>query len=55
MYGAHVFDVEYTDDLRGTAAEVCARVASLDPAQTTIVRDRDLVPADDPGYAYTAC
>ncbi|MDY0892185.1 endo alpha-1,4 polygalactosaminidase [Frigoribacterium sp. CFBP9030] len=55
VYGALVFDVEYTDDLRGTAAEVCDRVAALDPAPTTIVRDRDLVPADDPAYAYTAC
>jgi hypothetical protein len=55
VYGGLVFDVEYTDDLRGTAAEVCARVDALDPAPSTIVRDRDLVPADDPAYAYTAC
>lgn len=55
VYGGLVFDVEYTDDLRGSAATVCARVDALDPAPSTIVRDRDLVPADDPAYAYTAC
>lgn len=55
VYGARVFDIEYTDDLRGSAAQVCARVDGLDPAPTTIVRDRDLVPATDPAYAYTAC
>jgi hypothetical protein len=55
VYGGLVFDVEYTDDLRGSAATVCARVDALDPAPSTIVRDRDLVPADDPAHAYTAC
>jgi len=55
VYGGLVFDVEYTDDLRGSVAEVCARVGALDPAPTTIVRDRDLVPSDDPAYAYTTC
>jgi hypothetical protein len=55
VYGALVFDVEYTDDLRGTVEQVCARVTELDPAPSTIVRDRDLVPADDPAHAYTAC
>ncbi|KQS16245.1 endo alpha-1,4 polygalactosaminidase [Frigoribacterium sp. Leaf186] len=55
VYGGLVFDVEYTDDLRGSAATVCARVDALDPAPSTIVRDRDLVPADDPAHTYTAC
>jgi len=55
VYGGLVFDIEYTDDLRGTADEVCARVDALDTAPSTIVRDRDLVPADEPGYSYTAC
>jgi hypothetical protein len=55
VYGGLVFDIEYTDDLRGTADEVCARVDGLDTAPSTIVRDRDLVPADDPAYSYTAC
>ena len=55
VYGGLVFDVEYTDDLRGSVAEVCARVDELDPTPSTIVRDHDLVPADDPAHAYTAC
>jgi hypothetical protein len=55
VYGGLVFDIEYTDDLRGTADEVCARVDGLETAPSTIVRDRDLVPADDPAYSYTAC
>jgi hypothetical protein len=55
VYGGLVFDVEYTDDLRGSVAEVCARVGELDPAPATIVRDHDLVPADDPAHVYTAC
>ncbi|MET4053068.1 hypothetical protein ABID81_002440 [Frigoribacterium sp. PvP054] len=55
VYGGLVFDVEYTDDLRGAVATVCARVDALDPAPSTIVRDRDLVPATDPAHVYTAC
>ena len=55
VYGGLVFDVEYTDDLRGSVAEVCARVTALDPAPSTIVRDHDLVPAGDPAHVYTAC
>ncbi len=55
VYGPHVLDVEYTDDLRGTADEVCARILALDPAPRAIVRDRDLVPSSEDGYAYAAC
>ena len=55
VYGGLVFDVEYTDDLRGSVADVCARVTGLDPAPSTIVRDHDLVPTTDPAHAYTAC
>jgi hypothetical protein len=55
VYGARVLDIEYTDDLRGTVDEVCARMRELDPAPSAIVRDRNLVPASDPAYEYTAC
>lgn len=55
VYGALVFDIEYTDDLRNTIAEVCGRTAQLVPGPSVIVRDRDLVAADADGYHYTAC
>nr|WP_208388009.1 endo alpha-1,4 polygalactosaminidase [Microbacterium halimionae] len=51
-YGEQVFDIEYTDDFRGTFAEVCARAAT--PART-ILRDRDLVTPDNPAYVYEHC
>jgi len=52
VYGDHVLDIEYTDDLRGEFADVCA-----DPQvpASTILRDRDLTPAGDPGYHFEAC
>lgn len=49
-YGHRVFDIEYVDELRGTAAAVCAR-----SAVSTIIRDRDLVRRGAKGYAYRAC
>ncbi|OUE24420.1 endo alpha-1,4 polygalactosaminidase [Clavibacter michiganensis] len=55
VYGPHVLDVEYTDDLLDTAEGACARILALDPAPRAIVRDRDLVPAGEDGYAYAAC
>jgi hypothetical protein len=55
VYGPHVLDVEYTDDLLDTAEEACERILALDPAPRAIVRDRDLVPASEDGYAYAAC
>lgn len=52
VYGGAVLDIEYTDDLRGTFAEVCA-----DPQVpfSTILRDRDLVVADDADHVFEAC
>jgi len=52
VYGVHVMDIEYTDNLRGTFAEVCA-----DPAtpRTTTLRDRKLVGPDNPNYAFQHC
>ncbi|MFD2340148.1 endo alpha-1,4 polygalactosaminidase [Clavibacter tessellarius] len=55
VYGPHVLDVEYTDDLRDTVEGACARILALDPAPRAIVRDRDLVPATEDGYAFAAC
>jgi hypothetical protein len=52
VYGAHVLDIEYTDDLRGDFADVCA-----DPQipHSTILRDRDLALPGDAGYTFRAC
>ncbi|MGK9148948.1 endo alpha-1,4 polygalactosaminidase [Plantibacter flavus] len=52
VYGDAVVDIEYTDDLRGTFADVCA-----DPQVpfSTILRDRDLAPAGDPDHVFEAC
>ena len=52
VYGELVFDIEYTDDLRGTFAEVCA-----DPQvpASTILRDRDLTTPSSPDFVFEAC
>jgi len=52
VYGEHVLDIEYTDDLRGDFADVCA-----DPQvpTSTILRDRDLTRPGDPAYRFAAC
>jgi hypothetical protein len=55
VYGPHVLDVEYADDLLDTAEGACARILASDPAPRAVVRDRDLVPAGEDGYAYAAC
>lgn len=52
VYGAHVLDVEYSDNLRGTFAQVCARKAT--PPQT-ILRDRYLTTPSNTAYAYKTC
>ena len=52
VYGTAVLDIEYADDLRGSLEQVCA-----DPQTpvSTILRDRDLVPAGNPAYVYQHC
>jgi hypothetical protein len=52
VYGDAVVDIEYEDDLRGTFADVCA-----DPAtpRSTVLRDRGLLPAGEPGYVFNHC
>lgn len=50
VYGPSVLDIEYTDNLRGSFDEVCART----PVRT-ILRDRALVPAGTRGHVYAHC
>jgi hypothetical protein len=52
VYGDQVIDIEYTDDLRGDFAAVCA-----DPQtpHATVLRDRDLAPAGESGHVYDSC
>ncbi|WP_329792907.1 endo alpha-1,4 polygalactosaminidase [Lentzea sp. DG1S-22] len=52
VYGSHVMDIEYTDDLRGTFEDVCD---DPDTPATTTLRDRYLVGPDDSGYAFDHC
>ncbi|BDZ48040.1 hypothetical protein GCM10025867_02810 [Frondihabitans sucicola] len=52
VYGKLVYDIEYTDDLRGSFTTVCGRKAT--PA-LTILRDRDLVTPKSKAYVYEAC
>jgi hypothetical protein len=52
VYGKHVIDIEYTDDLRGTFAQVCARHAT---PPMTILRDRDLTTPSSSAYVYRHC
>ena len=52
VYGTHVMDVEYTDNLRGTFADVCRDSAT--PATTTL-RDRQLVGPGNSAYRYNHC
>ncbi len=52
VYGDQVLNIEYTDDLRGTWAEVCARgeVPAL-----TVLRDRMLTPPTSPDHVLAHC
>ncbi|MBP1240731.1 hypothetical protein ABID92_002767 [Frigoribacterium sp. PvP120] len=52
VYGDRVLAVEYSDDLRDTFAGTCGRATT--PA-STVLRDRDLVGPDDPGYVSKRC
>ncbi|MEU1970920.1 endo alpha-1,4 polygalactosaminidase [Microbacterium sp. NPDC019599] len=52
VYGDAVIAIEYTDDLRRPFAEVCA---DPDRPATMILRDRDLVPAGEPGHVFEHC
>jgi hypothetical protein len=52
VYGDAVIDIEYTDELRRPFEEVCADAAT---PRSTILRDRDLVPAGADGYRFAHC
>lgn len=52
VYGEHVFDIEYTDQLPRSFAEMCADASS--PA-SMVLRDRDLAPAGQPGHVFETC
>ena len=52
VYGDHVLQVEYTDDLPMPFRDVCN---SPDRAPLTILRDRDLVAPGGDGYVYEQC
>lgn len=52
VYGKHVIDVEYTDELRRPFESFCA--SKTRPA-SAILRDRDLVPRGHKGYVYKHC
>jgi len=51
-YGDNVLDIEYSDDLRDSFAETCARG---DRPQSIVLRDRELVADTDPGYEFERC
>lgn len=52
VYGEHVIDIEYTDHLPRSFAELCD-----DPEApgSMVLRDRELVTPDDEGYVFAAC
>ncbi len=52
MYGPHVLQIEYTDNLSGSFREVCA---AADRAPLTILRDRRLVAPGSAGYVREQC
>ncbi|GAA4687153.1 Glycoside-hydrolase family GH114 [Promicromonospora umidemergens] len=52
VYGEHVLQIEYTDNLPESFDVVCA---DPDRAPLTILRDRDLVGPDDAEHAYEQC
>ncbi|ROS61039.1 glycosyl hydrolase family 114 [Frigoribacterium sp. PhB160] len=52
VYGERVLAIEYVDDLRDTVAGLCSRSST---PRSTVVRDRDLVTPDDPGYSFARC
>ena len=51
-YGEQVINIEYVDDLRGRFADICA--APTTP-RDTVLRDRELKPAQRKGYRYDHC
>ena len=52
VYGDNVLQIEYTDNLPESFADVCSSAAR---APLTILRDRDLVGPGDAAYGYRQC
>ncbi|MGH3691760.1 MAG: endo alpha-1,4 polygalactosaminidase [Microbacterium sp.] len=52
VYGEHVIDIEYADELPRPFAEMCA---DDDSPASMVLRDRDLAAPDDPAYAFETC
>jgi hypothetical protein len=52
VYEENVMNVEYTDNLRGTFADVCR---DPDSPATTTLRDRDLVGPNNGAYRFDHC
>lgn len=52
VYGDAVLDIEYTDQLPRSFAEMCAEAGA--PA-SMVLRDRDLVSPGDEGYVFETC
>lgn len=52
VYGDHVLEIEYTDNGLPTYPAACRAAAGR---RAVLLRDRDLVPAGRPGYAYRSC
>lgn len=52
VYGQRVYDIEYTDSQAVPFAAACARYASM---VSMVLRDRDLVRADEEGYVRATC
>lgn len=52
VYGEHVIDIEYSDELPRPFAEMCA---DDEAPRSMVLRDRDLVTPDDPAYVFETC
>jgi hypothetical protein len=52
VYGGHVVDIEYTDNLPRPFDAMCADAAT---PSSVVLRDRDLVAPEDPGYHFELC
>jgi len=51
-YGDQAINIEYVDDLRGRFADICE---APNTPRDTVLRDRDLKPAQRKGYRYDHC
>lgn len=52
VYGDAVLDIEYTDELPRSFAEMCA---DPDSPASMVLRDRDLTTPDDPSHVFELC